>query len=74
MKSVNRPERNPWIFLYTALLTTLLAMLLGFDGKVSLRVTPFNFSVVIDGYSPSCVIDVPLPEVDSQSPAKLPQQ
>ncbi|WP_339377724.1 hypothetical protein [Calothrix sp. NIES-2100] len=70
---MNRPQRNAWIFLYTVLLTSFLAMLLGFDGKVSLRVTPFNFSVVIDGY-PRCVLDLPSPEVDSQSQAQLPQE
>ncbi len=74
MNSVNRPQNNVWIFLYTALLVSFLAMLLGFDGKVSLQVTPFNFTVIIDASPTSRVIELPLPEVNSQSPAQLPEQ
>ena len=70
---MNRPQRHAWVFIYTALLASLGAMLLGFNGKVSLKVTPFNFTVEIDGAPATCLIDLP-PKVDSQSQAKLPQQ
>lgn len=74
MNSVNRPQHNVWIFLYTALLASFLAMLLGFEGKVSLKVTPFNFTVIIDASPASRVIDLPLPTVNSPSQAQLPEE
>ncbi|MDZ8050346.1 MAG: hypothetical protein RMX68_009500 [Aulosira sp. ZfuVER01] len=71
---MNLNQRQAWIFLYSALLVSLLAMLLGFDGIVSLQVTPFNLRVVIDGHPTGCLIDPQLPEVDRQSLAQLPEQ
>jgi hypothetical protein len=56
---------------YLALLSILLAIVVKFDGTVSVKVTPLSLRVVVDGYSPRCLIDSPLPEAVQP---KLPKQ
>ncbi|WP_348535432.1 hypothetical protein [Komarekiella delphini-convector] len=72
---MNLNSRNTWIFLYCVLFATLLAVLAGFDGSVTVHVTPFGgLKVLINGHSADCLIDPQLPEDNGQSQPKLPEQ
>lgn len=59
-QTVNLNRHSNWIFL-SFVLATLLAVLAGFDGIVTVQTTPFGLKVVIDGHSTDCLIDSQLP-------------
>ncbi|MEH1968175.1 MULTISPECIES: hypothetical protein [unclassified Nostoc] len=60
-KTVNLNRHSSWIFLYSFVLATLLAVLAGFDGIVTVQTTPFGLKVVVDSHSTDCLIDSQLP-------------
>ncbi|MGI2907237.1 hypothetical protein [Tolypothrix sp. VBCCA 56010] len=50
-------------FAYLALLTTLLAVLVKFDGTVTVQVTPLGLRMEVNNHSAECLLDPQLPNI-----------
>lgn len=83
MNLLNNPQFRYLTLTYIAIMTTLVAVLVKFDGNVTVQVTPLSLKVEVQNPSAACPIEPQIRDIPHQIPpqrlaatqiAQLPQK